>query len=88
MVKDPALDVSKIYSLGEMMKQLEQSHRLFIFEEGWWWKILLLNCYKTEHAIKKKNWMLGMILVSLDPKDQVILKRLPTKWGEKGKKYS
>lgn len=36
MVKDPALDMSKVYALGEVKKQLETPYHLVTGEEGWW----------------------------------------------------
>lgn len=38
MVKDPALDMREVYALGEVKKQIEPPHNLFVAEEGWRWK--------------------------------------------------
>jgi len=52
VVKDPALDVSKVYALGEEKKQLELHHLLTV-KEGWWWRNIALELLQNRPTNQK-----------------------------------
>lgn len=55
MVKDPALDMREVYALGEVKKQIEPPHNLFVAEEGWRWKNWFWTVAKQNKQTTKKN---------------------------------
>ena len=54
MVKDPALNGSKVYALGEMKKQLEPLYHLFTAEEGQWWGNIAFELLQNGTSYQKK----------------------------------
>lgn len=64
MVKDPALDMSKVYALGEVQKQLEPPYHLVTAEEGWWWGNTAFEPLQNWTSYQKKK---------LDARDDTVI---------------